>query len=49
VIGGSPRAGSDAAEVAWVNATQFARLESTNALSPQLADTLREWRVLPIG
>lgn len=49
VVGGTLRPGSDAADVAWVDAATFARLETANALSPQLADTLREWRVLPIG
>lgn len=49
VIGGLPQADDDAAAVAWVDGPAFAALERDGALSPLLADTLREWNVLPIG
>ncbi len=49
VISGKPVAGDDAMAVAWVDGAEFAALERADALSALLADTLREWRVLPIG
>lgn len=47
VIGGELRPGDDAADVAWFDAAGFADLERAGALSPLLADTLREWAVIP--
>jgi 8-oxo-dGTP diphosphatase len=49
VTAGDPIAGDDAMSVAWFDAAAFAALERADALSPLLADTLREWRVLPVG
>jgi 8-oxo-dGTP diphosphatase len=49
VISGNPTAGDDAMAVDWVDGPGFAALERAGALSPLLADTLREWRVLPVG
>ena len=46
VIGGSLHPGDDASDAAWVDAARFAALEKAGALSPLLADTLREWKVL---
>ena len=47
VVSGSPRAGDDATEAAWVDAAKFHTMERTGELVPQLADTLRGWNVLP--
>ncbi|HEU5469634.1 MAG TPA: NUDIX domain-containing protein [Actinophytocola sp.] len=47
VIGGTLRPGDDARAVAWVDATRFTAMETSGALTPQLADTLREWHQIP--
>ncbi|HEV2778802.1 MAG TPA: NUDIX domain-containing protein [Actinophytocola sp.] len=46
VTGGRLRPGDDAADVAWVDAARFAELERAGALSPLLAETLREWQII---
>lgn len=46
LTGGTARPGDDALDVAWVDADAFAELEAAGALTPQLAETLREWRVV---
>jgi ADP-ribose pyrophosphatase YjhB (NUDIX family) len=46
-VGGTARAGSDAADVRWVDAAGFAELERAGALVDRLAETLWEWDVLP--
>jgi 8-oxo-dGTP diphosphatase len=46
-LGGTFRAGDDAADAAWVDATTFAALHRAGSLTTQLADTLREWGVVP--
>jgi 8-oxo-dGTP diphosphatase len=46
-IGGTLRAGDDAAEAAWVDAVMFATLERRNLLTEGLAATLTSWNVLP--
>lgn len=45
--GGTARAGSDAADVRWVDAGEFGRLERAGALVDRLAETLWDWDVLP--
>jgi ADP-ribose pyrophosphatase YjhB (NUDIX family) len=46
-VGGTLRAGDDAADAAWVDATAFMALHGAGSLTTQLADTLREWGVVP--
>ncbi|KAA9155154.1 NUDIX domain-containing protein [Amycolatopsis acidicola] len=43
VLGGTLRAGDDAADARWVDSTDFATLPLTDGL----ADTLRNWNRLP--
>ena len=43
LVGGTLRAGDDAAEVRWVDAAQFATLP----LAPGVADALEAWGCLP--
>lgn len=43
LLGGTLRAGDDAAEVRWVDAAEFAALP----LAPGLAGTLTDWNCLP--
>lgn len=45
--GGTARAASDAADVRWVDAAEFAELDRAGALVDQLAETLWDWDVLP--
>lgn len=47
VTDGDLRAGDDAVEVAWVDAATFLTLDERGALTPDLAETLRGWRMLP--
>jgi 8-oxo-dGTP diphosphatase len=47
VAGGTLRAGSDALDAAWFDISEFMALEHAGALTAQLAETLRAWRVLP--
>jgi ADP-ribose pyrophosphatase YjhB (NUDIX family) len=47
VTGGQLRAGDDASEAAWVDAVTFDTLAASAAMVTQLADTLRQWHVLP--
>lgn len=47
VAGGTARAGSDAAELRWVDGAGFAALDRAGELVDLLAETLRGWRVLP--
>jgi ADP-ribose pyrophosphatase YjhB (NUDIX family) len=47
VAGGTLRASTDALDAAWFDTTEFAALEHTGALTAQLAETLRAWRVVP--
>jgi len=46
-IGGTLRAGADAADAAWVDAVTFATLERLNLLTDGLAATLTSWNVRP--
>ena len=46
-IGGTLRAGDDAAEVAWVDAETFTTFERDNLLTDGLADALTSWNVRP--
>lgn len=46
-IGGTLRAGDDAADAAWVDAVTFATLERLNLLTDGLAATLTSWNVRP--
>jgi 8-oxo-dGTP diphosphatase len=46
-IGGTLRAGDDAADVAWVDAETFATLDRLNLLTEGLAAILTSWNVLP--
>jgi 8-oxo-dGTP diphosphatase len=45
--GGRAQAASDAADVRWVDPTEFARLDRAGALVDRLAQTLWDWGVLP--
>ena len=47
VRSGSAAAGSDAAEVRWVTAAEFAALDAAGSLVPLLADTLTGWGAGP--
>ena len=47
VASGTARAGSDAADVRWVTAAEFAELDRAGALVDRLAETLWGWGVLP--
>lgn len=47
VTGGDLEAGDDASEAAWVDLAMFTTLESGNHLVDLLAQTMREWGVLP--
>ena len=47
VAGGTLRAGTDALDAAWFDTTEFTALEHAGSLTPQLAETLRAWRVVP--
>ncbi|MPZ82864.1 MAG: NUDIX domain-containing protein [Actinophytocola sp.] len=47
VVGGSLRAGDDAADADWVNLTDFDTMERHGELVDELATTLREWRAVP--
>jgi 8-oxo-dGTP diphosphatase len=49
VVGGSLRAGDDAAEVSWVDLAEFESLSSAGEMVDLLAETLREWDALPRG
>lgn len=46
-VGTTARAGSDALDVRWVDAAEFAALERDGALVDRLAETLWAWGVLP--
>jgi 8-oxo-dGTP diphosphatase len=46
-IGGTLRAGDDAADAAWVDAPAFAALHRSGSLTSRLADTLDRWGVAP--
>ena len=46
-VGGALAAGDDAAGAAWVGRAEFDALAARGLLVAQLADTLREWDVLP--
>jgi 8-oxo-dGTP diphosphatase len=45
-VGGTARAASDAADVRWVDAAEFAALHAAGELVHLLAETLWDWRVL---
>lgn len=45
--GTTARPGDDAAETAWVDAEEFARLHADGRLTDDLAETATRWRVLP--
>jgi 8-oxo-dGTP diphosphatase len=47
VVGGTARAGSDAADVRWVDPVEFAALDRDGRLVDLLAETLWGWGVLP--
>ncbi|MGH3878481.1 MAG: NUDIX hydrolase [Actinophytocola sp.] len=47
VVGGSLRAGDDAAEVGWVDLAGFESLSAAGELVDPLAATLRDWDALP--
>ncbi|MEU6643694.1 NUDIX domain-containing protein [Saccharomonospora sp. NPDC046836] len=47
VRGGRLVAGDDAAAARWVDRAQFAELDRAGELTDGLADTLRDWGVLP--
>lgn len=47
VLGGTLRAGDDADDARWIDATAFAALERDGVLTDGLGDTLREWNALP--
>jgi ADP-ribose pyrophosphatase YjhB (NUDIX family) len=46
-VAGTARAASDAADVRWVAAAEFAELDRAGALVDRLAETLWGWGVLP--
>lgn len=46
-VGGTATAGSDASDIRWVNAREFAELDRSGALVDLLAETLREWGAGP--
>lgn len=46
-VGGTARAGSDAAALRWVDAAGFAALHDAGELVDLLAETLWDWGVLP--
>jgi 8-oxo-dGTP diphosphatase len=46
-VGGTLRAGDDAADARWVDSAGFTRLDHEGALVDHLADILRGWDVLP--
>jgi 8-oxo-dGTP diphosphatase len=47
VVAGTAVAASDAADVRWVDAAEFAELDRAGALVDRLAETLWGWEVLP--
>ncbi|MFF5990168.1 NUDIX hydrolase [Prauserella flavalba] len=47
VSGGELSAGDDAADARWVDAAAFTALAAAGDLTEGLADTLRDWGVLP--
>jgi 8-oxo-dGTP diphosphatase len=49
VTGGELRAGDDAAGAAWVSRAEFDGLAGRGELVALLAETLRDWDVLPQG
>lgn len=46
-VGGTLRAGDDAADVRWVDAAAYAALDDAGDLVPGLTDALRAWSCLP--
>lgn len=47
VVGGTLRPGDDAGDAVWVDPAGFAALDRAGALTPLLAETLREWGQVP--
>lgn len=47
VVGGALAPGDDADGAAWVGRAEFDALEAGGELVARLADTLREWEVMP--
>jgi ADP-ribose pyrophosphatase YjhB (NUDIX family) len=47
VVGGDLRAGDDAADAAWVDASSYAAMDADGALVPGLTDALAGWNCLP--
>jgi 8-oxo-dGTP diphosphatase len=47
IVGGTLRAGDDADDAAWVDTARFYTLERQEALTEDLAETLRSWNALP--
>jgi ADP-ribose pyrophosphatase YjhB (NUDIX family) len=47
VVGGTLRAGDDAADARWVDSAAFAELEQDGALTGGLMTTLSDWKMLP--
>lgn len=47
VTGGVLSAGDDASDAAWVDGPTFTSMVESGAVVAELANTLREWRVLP--
>ena len=46
-VGGTLRAGDDAADARWCDATEYAALDAAGELVPGLTDALRSWSCLP--
>lgn len=47
VLAGTPTAGDDAADIAWVDADRFAELDADGALVTMLSATLADWGMRP--
>lgn len=46
-VGGTLRAGDDAADARWCDAAEYAALDAADDLVPGLTDALRSWSCLP--
>jgi ADP-ribose pyrophosphatase YjhB (NUDIX family) len=47
LVGGTLRAGDDAADARWVDLADFTRLDQAGGLIEGLADILQDWNMLP--
>ncbi|HWC81954.1 MAG TPA: NUDIX domain-containing protein [Pseudonocardiaceae bacterium] len=47
VESGQARAGDDAAELRWVSDAEFGEMDAADELVPRLAESLRDWGIVP--